>query len=119
MSGKRYVLDTNAIIALLQGNLAVARLLQRAEWIGVSVISQIEFLAFSGLGEDDKALLQQFLERVEVINLTSDNTDLIDQVIALRQQNRLKLPDAIIGAIALNNSASLITADQVFAKSPI
>ncbi|MDA0265549.1 MAG: type II toxin-antitoxin system VapC family toxin [Cyanobacteria bacterium] len=116
MSGNRYVLDTNAIVALLQGNLAVAQLLQGAEWIGISVISQIEFLVFSGLTAGDKALFQQFLERVEVINLASDNTALIDTIIALRQQHRIKLPDAIIGAITLHNSASLITTDQAFAK---
>lgn len=47
MSGNRYVLDTNAIVALLQGNSQLIQLLQNADWIGVSVISQIEFLAFS------------------------------------------------------------------------
>ncbi len=38
MSGNRYVLDTNAIVSLLQGN---AQLLQKADWIGISIISQI------------------------------------------------------------------------------
>ena len=43
----RYLLDTNAIVALLQGNLQLLQLLQNADWIGISIISQIEFLAFS------------------------------------------------------------------------
>lgn len=29
------------------------QLLQNADWIGVSVISKIEFLAFSGLSQED------------------------------------------------------------------
>ncbi|MEK0183044.1 hypothetical protein [Microcoleus anatoxicus] len=41
MSGNRYVLDTNAIVALLQGNIQLVELLKDADWIGVSVISQI------------------------------------------------------------------------------
>ncbi len=49
MSGNRYMLDTNAIVSLLQGSSQLIQLLQGAVWIGVSVISQIEFLAFSGL----------------------------------------------------------------------
>ncbi|WP_225226050.1 hypothetical protein [Komarekiella delphini-convector] len=49
MNGNRYVLDTNAIVSLLQGSSQLIQLLQDADWIGVSVISQIEFLAFSGL----------------------------------------------------------------------
>lgn len=53
MSGNRYLLDTNAIVALLQGNTQLIQLLQNPDWIGISVISQIEFLAFPGLGQDD------------------------------------------------------------------
>ncbi|EDX78747.1 hypothetical protein MC7420_7400 [Coleofasciculus chthonoplastes PCC 7420] len=64
MNGNRYLLDTNAIVALLQGNSQLIQLLQDADWIGVSVISQIEFLAFSGLSEADRQLFQQFLQRV-------------------------------------------------------
>jgi predicted nucleic acid-binding protein len=41
MSGNRYVLDTNAIVALLQGTPQLIQLLQNADWIAISVISQI------------------------------------------------------------------------------
>ena len=111
MSGKRYLLDTNAVIALLQSDLNLLQLLNNAEWIGISVISQIEFLAFSGLTEADIKLFQQFLQRVEVINLSSQNKLAIAQIIFIRQQYRLKLPDAIITTAAIQNSARLITRD--------
>ncbi|MEH2313521.1 PIN domain-containing protein [Nostoc sp.] len=116
MNGNRYVLDTNAIVALLQGNLQLIQLLQNADWIGVSVISQIEFLAFAGLGQNDRQLFQQFLQQVEVIGLVVTDTVFIEKIIEIRQQFRLKLPDAIIAAMAIQNSASLVTADQEFAK---
>lgn len=114
MNGNRYLLDTNAIVDLLQGSAALVALLQDASWIGISIISQIEFLAFPGLTAADKALFQQFLARVEVISLSVDNPALIEQIIILRQQYRLKLPDAIIGAIAIESASNLITADQAF-----
>ena len=41
MNGRRYLLDTNAIITLLQQ-------LEDAEGVGISVISQLEFLVFPG-----------------------------------------------------------------------
>lgn len=56
MSGNRYLLDTNAIIALLQKDPSLIKLLRNAEWIGISVISQLEFLVFTGLSEADKQL---------------------------------------------------------------
>ena len=53
MNGNRYVLDTNVIVALLRSNSQLVQLLQRANWVGFSVISQIELLAFSGLTQSD------------------------------------------------------------------
>ena len=112
MNGSRYLLDTNAIIALLQGNQQVSEHLQNAEWIGISLISQLEFLAFTGLTDGDRQLFEQFLQQVEVIGLMSDQTELIAQIIQVRQQYRLLLPDAIIVATAIQMNANLITADQ-------
>ena len=111
MSGNRYLLDTNAIIALLQKDPSLIKLLQNAEWIGISVISQLEFLVFTGLTEADKQLFQQFLQRVEVIDLSSQNSSLIERIILVRQQYRLKLPDAIIAAMAIQHLAKLVTRD--------
>jgi predicted nucleic acid-binding protein len=116
MSGSRYFLDTNAIVALLQGNSPLLQLLQNADWIGISIISQIEFLAFSGLSQGDIQVFQQFVQRVEVVSLTTSDTLLIDQIIQLRQQYRLKLPDAIIAAMALHKNANLVTMDREFVK---
>jgi tRNA(fMet)-specific endonuclease VapC len=64
MNGDRYLLDTNGVVALLQGNYQLLQILQNADWIGISVISQIEFLAFSGLRELDHQLFQEFIQRV-------------------------------------------------------
>jgi tRNA(fMet)-specific endonuclease VapC len=106
MSGNRYVLDTNAIVALLQGNIQLIELLKDADWIGVSVISQIEFLVFPGLSQDDRHIFEQFLQRVEVLGLGAMDAVLIEKIIEIRQQHRLKLPDAVIAAMAIQNSAN-------------
>ncbi len=115
----RYLLDTNAIVALLQGNTILSQLLRTADWIGISVISQIEFLAFSGLTRDDCDLFSQFLQRVSVIGLEADDEELIAKIIEVRQQYRLKLPDVVIAAMAIQNAAILVTADREFSKVPV
>jgi predicted nucleic acid-binding protein len=51
-----------------------------------------------------------------VLGLTIGDAALIDQIIEVRQQYRLKLPDAIIASMTTQNSASLVTADQAFAR---
>jgi tRNA(fMet)-specific endonuclease VapC len=79
MNGRLF-LDTNAIIALMSGNYTVLQLVNSATWIGVSVISEIEFLSFSKISERDKALFQKFKERVEVIDLQSNNEEYIKEI---------------------------------------
>jgi predicted nucleic acid-binding protein len=118
MNGERYLLDTNAIIALLQGNLRLVQRLQTAVWVGISIISQLEFLAFTELSESEYQAFNQFLQRVEIIGLSSEQPRLIEQIIAVRQQYRLKLPDAVIVATAMQAEAALLTGDQQLQNLP-
>ncbi|MFE1744366.1 type II toxin-antitoxin system VapC family toxin [Coleofasciculus sp. H7-2] len=118
MRGERYLLDTNAIIALLQGNEQLTQLLQDAEWVGISIISQIEFLAFAGLTEAHRQVFNEFLHRVEVVWIESSQSSLIDLTIQLRQQYRLRLPDALIAATSIESGASLVTADTQLQNVP-
>jgi tRNA(fMet)-specific endonuclease VapC len=112
MSG-RYLLDTNAVIALLSGHVELARLLSTATWVGIPVIVELEFLSFPSLSAADKALFQTFKGRVEVVSLDASNDDLLQKIILIRQNFNLKLPDAIIAASAIHEQATLISNDAV------
>ena len=114
MSGNRYLLDTNAIILLLQGNQHLVALLDQARWVGISVISKLEFLAFTGLSFADRELYAKFETRVDVVGVLADDRHLLDTIVAFRVSSGLKLPDAIIAASATSRGACLITADQHF-----
>ena len=119
MNGTNYFIDTNAIIALLNGNKTIENAVQQAKWLGVSVINIIEFLSFNNLTPNDKQVLSLFLKRVYVVNLSySEDVDLINQSASLRILYKLKLPDAIIAASALVNHAILITNDKEFIRVP-
>lgn len=41
MNGKKFLLDTNAIVSLLKGNQALVECVEEAEWVGTSIISKI------------------------------------------------------------------------------
>lgn len=72
MNGKldRYLLDTNAVVALLQGHTGLAQRLSNAEWVGISIITQLEFLTFPALSDNDAEYFRHFAQRVNVIGLT-------------------------------------------------
>jgi predicted nucleic acid-binding protein len=117
MSGNRFVLDTNAVIQLLKGNEQVLQAIQKADFLAISIITQLEFFAFPLISDHDQVLFNRFLERIDVVDLSARNTALIEQITALRTQIKLKLPDAIIAATALNNQATLLTADTKLLKA--
>ena len=112
----RYLLDTNAVISLLAGNEGLATELASAQWIGISVITKLEFLAFSRLSEKDRCLFTSFLHRVNVMGLSETDDALHQSIIQKRRDLGLKLPDAIILATALAQDACLVTDDEGLLK---
>jgi predicted nucleic acid-binding protein len=108
----RYLLDTNAVIALLQNNPTLLTQLEAAEWVAISIVTYLEFLSFSNLDRHDRALFLEFAARIDVLDLKIEQTSLIDRILELRSQNRLKLPDAIIAATSIEYDATLLTRDQ-------
>jgi predicted nucleic acid-binding protein len=117
MSGKRYFFDTNAIVALLKGHPEVVGLAHKADFIAISVISRLEFFAFSALSQHDKQMFTEFVSRVEVLNLEMADTKLLDAIADIRIKRSLKLPDAIIMASAQSLDSVLVTADVKLAKA--
>ncbi len=107
-----YLLDTNAVIYLQQG-----RLLEPLPvgFYGISVITEMELLSFTGLNETQTAWLKKFIGAVTSIQL---DVKVKDRAIQLRRENRLKIPDAIIVASALVHDVALVTYDRELVGLP-
>jgi predicted nucleic acid-binding protein len=118
MSGKRCLLDTNAIVQLLSGNNEILELLAGAEFVATSVICELEFLSFSGWVDADRTLFQTMIQRIKVVDVSHDDDVLKEMICSLRTVRKLKLPDAIIAASALTHDCTLITADQKLLNTP-
>jgi tRNA(fMet)-specific endonuclease VapC len=116
MLGKRYLLDTNALVALLQGHQALISLTKDAQWLGVSIINVLEFLGFDGLSAPDQLLFEELLTRISIVDLNYSNASLMDHITTLRKSRALKLPDAIVMASAALHQATVITNDAALLK---
>ena len=112
----RFLLDTNAVVGLLKGNASLIQTLQAATWVGISVITELEFLSFPGLSATDESLFQQFKSRVEVIDLQSSDDKLLTRIIEIRKSGKVKLPDAIIAAMTIESNATLLSQDVDFSR---
>ena len=111
MNGKRYLLDTNAVIQLLAGNPFLRKMVEDSDFLAISVISKLEFLSYPDLTEDEKSAFYELLEDLTVFDLTASDAALIQETVAMRIDCGLKLPDAVIAATALVNDCEVITND--------
>lgn len=112
----RFMLDTNAVIALLNGHAGLVQMLQSAAWVGIPVIVELEFLSFPNLSASDKVLFSNFKNRIEVLSLEASNASFLQEIIQIRQNFNIKLPDAIIAASAIQSQSTLVSNDAIFSR---
>jgi predicted nucleic acid-binding protein len=107
-----FVLDTNIALyhlgGQLQNNLATGQYF-------VSVITEMELLSYPSLTTAEEQKIRQFLAQLQILDLAES---IKQTAINLRKQNRLKLPDAIIAATALDLNATLLTNDLKLTQVP-
>jgi len=101
-----YLFDTNILIYLLNNRLAENLPSGR---YGYSVITEIELLSFPALTATDAQIINSYLSNIVLMNLTEA---IKQKTISLRRAYRIKLPDAIIAATAIEAGAVLLTNDR-------
>lgn len=112
MNGDSVLLDSNAIIAALDGNkIAIELIHQRI--LFTSFISELEVQSYQKLSAEELKIVKNFLAECIVID---PNTEIKKRAIAFRIKYKLKLPDAIIAATASYLDLPLISADKSFGK---
>lgn len=111
----KYLLDSNVLIYAARPEPSYGLLrawLERADAC-VSAISLVEVLGFGKMQVDDElffSIVFDFLPQLDV------STEVLQRAVLIRQQARLKTPDAIVAATALEHGLELVTADSDFAR---
>lgn len=105
MNGNRYLLDSNAVLYLLNQNLKV----NPDSDLYISFITELELLSYKYLSQEDEQVIKQFFKKIKIINI--DN-DIKQKTINIRKTYNMKLPDSIITATALVNNLIFITNDK-------
>lgn len=114
MSGNSLLVDTNIALYLLNGDTTIAELLDGRD-IHVSFITELELLGFQDLIENDRSIIEELLSNCIIVDL---NQAIKRITIDLKQQYKLKLPDAIIAATSIYMNLPLISADKDFELIP-
>jgi predicted nucleic acid-binding protein len=103
----KYLWDTNTVIYYLQNHFPPAQELLMDGIINnykpaISVITEIELLCWRAATDQDLLILKRFIADATVFELDQN-------IISIRKQFNLKLPDAVIAATALKNGFTLIS----------
>ncbi len=109
MSGNRYLLDTNILLYLIGKKIPVDALPEGE--FSVSFVTELEVLSYPSITPQEEHQLKRLLHDIPVIDITAE---IKERTIDLRKKYKLRLPDAIIAATALQFDATLVTNDKGF-----
>jgi len=106
MNGK--LVDTNILIYLSKKTLDIEKVASPDVTLYISVITYMEVLGYKFENNFEKQKIERLCKLFPIIHL---NTEIVEKVISIRQQHKIKLPDAIILATAIISKMELITAN--------
>jgi predicted nucleic acid-binding protein len=109
--GKRYLIDSNAVVDFLTGILPDKgkKLILKIS-PEISVISSIEILSKKNLTEAEIQRFEAFIKASIVYSEIDES--IARQAISIRKKHGIKIPDAIIAATAIVNGLILITRNE-------
>ncbi|MFL6544045.1 MAG: type II toxin-antitoxin system VapC family toxin [Candidatus Udaeobacter sp.] len=99
------LIDSDVLLDFLDGYRAAAAEIARYRECCVSIISWMELLA-GARTQADEDVRREFLAHFRLVPLTPE---VAEEAVALRRKYRLKLPDAIIWASAINENCVLVS----------
>ena len=110
MNGNKYLLDTNAILYSLNGDITLTEFLFEKE-LYISVITEMELLSFKDITHAERLAIDSFLNDLVILNI-DQRTKL--NAISVKKASNMKLPDSIIAGTAIALKLPLVTSDRQF-----
>ena len=110
MNGNKFVLDTNAVLYLLNGDETLSNFLFEKQ-LYISIITEMELLSYKNITQKEKQQIIAFIDELIVVNI---NEDIKAVTIELKKNSNLKLPDSIIAATSVWLKLPFVTSDKQF-----
>lgn len=110
MSGNKFLLDTNAVLYIVNGDKVLADLLNEQQ-LYISIVTEMELLSYREITLKEKQIIKNFLADFIVVNIDDEIKIL---TIETKKRTHLKLPHSIIAATALALNIPFVTSDKQF-----
>jgi hypothetical protein len=109
MSGIDFVAYTNILVFLLSGSENIKQ--YEGNHFGISIITEIELLGWYKITKKQKQVIKGLMRELTIFPL---NEMIKEATIHLKQNQKIKTPDAIIAATSQWLRIPLLTADKDF-----
>jgi predicted nucleic acid-binding protein len=110
MNGNKFLLDTNAVLYILNGDETLTNFLFEKE-LYVSIITEMELLSYKNITPAEKHTIEFFLSEFVIINI--DNKIKLNSI-EVKKVSNMKLPDSIIAGTSIALKLPLVTSDRQF-----
>ena len=100
------LVDSNILIYAAQPVHAHLRRFIADHAPAVSAVSYVEVLGYHQLDDEERQYLEEFFRLAQVLPLSPA---VLDQAVALRQQRKMSLGDALVAGTTLVHSLTLVT----------
>ena len=100
------LVDSNILIYAAQPVHAQLRRFIADHAPAVSAVSYVEVLGYHQLDDEERQYLEEFFRLAQVLPLSQA---VLDQAVALRQQRKMSLGDALVAGTVLVHSLTLVT----------
>jgi len=100
------LVDSNILIYAAQPTHAPLRQFIAGHAPAVSAVSYVEVLGYHQLDDAERQYLEAFFRLAQVLPLSQA---VLDQAVALRQQRKMSLGDALVAGTALVHGLTLVT----------
>lgn len=108
--GTKYLIDTNILIYYLSGDIPESQLSKLNQILEnsfrISTITKIEILGWHKIPKAEKSRIENFIGNAQVIYI---DKGIESKAIDLKQNRKIAIPDAVIGATAVLNNYTLVT----------
>jgi len=110
---KRFLIDTNILIYFLVGKIPVAEfekitnIFQKS--FNISTISKVEVLGWHKISLIEKNNIESFISTANIFYI---DKIIENRAIVIKQENKINIPDALIGATALVNKMTIVTRNE-------
>jgi len=113
MNGNSVLLDTNIVLYLLSGDEVLMDLLHNKK-LHVSFITQLELLGYQNITDKEQDEVRRFLDECIITDI---NNQIKEEVIKIKQSQKIKLPDSIVLATSKYLNIPVISSDSDFSKA--